>query len=884
LPSDPAPKPTLFRNWVCALFMGSGASALAYEIIWTRQLTLLAGATTPAVSAVLAVFMGGTALGAWLFGKVADRGRHLLVYYAGLELGIGAFALGQPWLLHALGRAYVASVPHSGQGPLALLGVRLALATALLLVPTTLMGGTLPLLVRFVARGDAAFGRDLGLLYFVNLVGALFGCAATGLWLIRFLGMQGTLNLAILVNTAVGLGAMLLSRVKGAGPEPEAIVRQPERAATVPSGRNLVWAAVALSGFLTMGYEVAWTRILVFIFGSTIYSFTLILTVFLLGLALGSLAFAALERRLDLMALLAWSQILAAAAALALTPVAARIPGWNTHWGARLGYTGSLQLLVTFLGSALVMLLPATLMGMVFPLGMRLLVDDFGRAGRRIGSALAVNTTGAILGSLLVGYLVIPGLTLKGCLLALAILQASIGLLIPGPSKAWKILATGVAGAAAAAFLLQLPGPIPFDLQGFVQGPAMAVVAARDDVTASVAVVRTTGGVLSLRINGFEASTDGERAAYMPMMSHLPILLWKPSGPAGPRVLVICFGTGSTAGAALQHPGATVDAVELNRSVLEFAPKFAAVNHRVFADPRARLIQDDGRHFLETTREAYDIITAEPMPPTQAGVVNLYSKEYYALAKARLNPGGLLVQWLPFHLVTRPEAGAILRTVQEVFPETTLWLHSGQGLIVASKDAPVAVPWPDLVKAYQEPPLAQALAALRLPLPQDLLQLHALGPRTVREYCRGASVITDDRPSLEFHPPRHLKVLLRGSFTLDNAVSILDVYRLRLSDDVPVAGLAAQGQAAAHQTRMAETALVSGNVWLTMGRPDQAMPFYRYGIARAEAPADRAPLLLQMARACDLQGDRQGAETYLGQYDAEVHGLRDVGTAPPASK
>ena len=191
--------------------------------------------------------------------------------------------------------------------------------------------------------------------------------------------------------------------------------------------------------------------------------------------------------------------------------------------------------------------------------------------------------------------------------------------------------------------------------------------------------------------------------------------------------------------------------------------------------------------------------------------------------------------------------------------------HSGQGLIVASKDTPVAVPWPDLVKAYQEPPLAQALAALGLPLPQDLLQLHALGPRTVREYCRTASVITDDRPSLEFHPPRHLKVQVWGSFTLENAVSIMDVYHLKAVRRRAAAGLAAQQRATVHQTRMAETALVSGNVWLGMGRPDQAMPFYRkIQPIPGQGGRDSAPLLLQMARACRLKGDRQGAESLPG--------------------
>jgi len=856
-------------------FLLSGLSALTYEIVWTRQLTLLSGATTPAVSTVLAVFIGGLALGAWLFGPLADRGRQLVRWYAALELGIGAFALVQPHLLSLISRAYASVLPEAASGT-SLMALRMGLAALMLLFPTVLMGGTLPVLLRVVSRSEDSFGRDLGRLYAINLSGAVLGSALTGFVFIRSLGVSGTLALAALVNLSVGLAALFV-----AGWQPEATISgmptQESGApkATPPVQRRLLWVTLAFSGFLTMGYEVAWTRVLAFSFGSTVYAFTLILVIFLLGLALGSALFPKLDRRLGGVSTLTAVQFLAAGTALALVPLAATLPALMARLLSRWSPSVEWQLGGSALVGLAVMLLPATLMGVVFPLCSRLLVDDLQSSGRRIGSAYWVNTLGSVTGSILTGFVLLPMLSLKGCLLALAGLQLTLGLALLSSThgersetrrrKVLRLASGGTLGVAIVAgaallFAQALPGPSPFDRRnaspyrgagGDAWGSAV-VIAHRDDVTASVSVVLTDPGVPALRINGFEAAADSRApgAGYMPMMSHLPLLL---HGQAQ-RVLVICFGTGSTAGSVLLHPGVTVDAVDINKTVLDFAPLFGETNHGVHEDPRARLIEDDGRNYLLRTRERYDVITSEPMPPTHAGVVNLYSREYYVLARDRLEPAGLLVQWLPFHLVTYEEARSIVRTVQDVFPETTLWLHSGTGLIIA-RGQEIAIDWPSVQRALQEPALAHDLAALGVQSPADLAGLFALGPDGVRDWVRGSTAITDDRPSLEFHPPRVVSPPEAGPFAVEAARSLLSVYMRRARERVPTRGLTPELRMSLDSVWQSRNAGETGEAWLALGRPVEAAAVFEAGLALSERPAQRAPLVCGLAIATGVAGD-----------------------------
>jgi spermidine synthase len=829
-------------------FFLSGACALVYQVVWVRQLLLLTGSTTAAVSTVLGIFMAGLGLGAWIFGVRADRSASPLKLYAYLEIGIGLYALVLPWILAAATPSYIAFARVLAGRPAALMLLRAGLGALVLLVPTVLMGGTLPVLVRFLTRSLDRFGTDLGQLYGANLVGGVAGSLAAGFVLIRWLGIEGATLAAVVTNLLVGLTALLVGGRAGASASSAVETPARELGPSLPGGaRPLVWTVVVLSGFATMAYEVLWTRVLVFGLTSTVYAFTLILATFLLGLALGSRLFVAVERRPRPLVFLAATHVLAGTSALLLTPVAAQAAGLVERVTRGFGYTGEAFLAATALAAALVVLLPATLMGLIFPLGLRLLVDDLARSGRRVGTAYLANTAGSVLGSLLAGFVLVPVLGLKGTLLCLAAVQFALGVVLviraDLPVRRRRQLLGAAAGllmtgAVSASLILQ--GPSPFDrLPAGTDGPAR-IEAHRDAVGASISVISVPGGGRRLRIDGFDAAGDTGSSGYMPMMTHLPMLLH----PDPRRLLVICFGTGSTAGAGLLHPGSAIDVVDINRAVFEFAPHFAAWNHSVATDPRARLIVDDGRSYLLTSRESYDVITSEPMPPRFAGVVNLYSREYYLLARERLRPGGILVQWLPLHLMTLEDALAVLRTVREVFPECTLWLHELTGIIVARRDEPVTLDLSRVERALASGPLREDLVRLGVGAPLDVARMHALGPTVIRKATARAVPITDDHPSLEFHTWLSPYQGWRNSlyFNMPLSVEITrgleTVFRLRLEDEAPLAAASPDVVAEVARRRRQESHLALAHLYALWGHDGPAAEEFA-AAAREGDPARR---------------------------------------------
>jgi spermidine synthase len=845
------------RGFLVACLFLSGASALVYEVAWMRQLRLTTGATTAAVSTVLAVYMGGLALGASIFGRLADRSRAPLRLYGYLEAAVGVYALLMPSFLSWSQPAYVSLARAAADYPSLLAGLRAALGVLVLLPPTLLMGGTLPVLIRFVGRSEARFGRDLGALYGANLAGAVAGTLAAGFLLVERLGVHGATVAAAIVNLLVGAVCVVRGRAEG----PEAAVPAPaETEAAAPAltaSRRLLTAVIFFSGFASMGYEVLWTRVLLFTFTSTVQAFAVILATFLAGLALGSGLFALADGRFDRLRTLAAVQSLAGVLSLLFVPLSVRAMAVMQSFAdaGRQG-EGSVALAMA-LSAGMVILVPATLMGLVFPLASRMLAGDLARAGQGIGRAYTVNTVGGVLGSLLTGFALIPAVGLKNSLVLLAVSQMALGwVLVPaarfGRGRARLLMAASAAGLAAGLLgsMLLLRGPNPFDAVR-----PEDIEAHHDDVTASVSVVRDGTGGRALRIDGFEAAAadpprgeggggaDDPRSAYMGLMTHVPMLLH----PDPRRLLVICFGTGTTAGAGLSYPAARVAVVDINPTVFAFAGHFAAANRGVAQDPRAKLIVDDGRNYLLTTRETYDVITSEPMPPRFAGVSSLYSREYYTLARERLAPGGLLAQWLPFHLVSVAEARSILRTVQDVFPEVTLWIQHGTGVIVARREAAVEVDLDGLRRRLAEPSLREDLARFRVDGHEGMLALFMLGPRGVRRAAQDAPLVTDDHPFLEFHasPYRTGRVMV-GAFSADQAAALEIVYRLRGEDLLPLRASEADAAALA-ATRALSSHTLLGDLLVDARHWAEAQAEFEGGLALSSTPKDRAHFVAALA-------------------------------------
>ncbi len=770
-----------YRGPLLALFLVSGAASLIYQVLWTRQLTLVVGSSTFAVSAVVTAFMTGLALGARYFGGRADRTPRPLRLYAGLELGIAACALALPLVIRGFAAANPALHEWAAGRAWALPAARLAFSFGVLLIPCTLMGGTLPVLMRFVARAPDQFGRDFGLFYGMNTLGAVTGCVLTGFWFLGSFGLAATNGIAIGANLLLAAAFWWLDGKRAEPERGESAGAQGSTGGAEQAGRELprpesgpdsgfdareriVVAVAVLSGFTLLALEVLWTRALVHAMWSTISTFTLVLAVLLLALALGSLLVARLQSRggagsaEQVLLWLAVVEALFAGALLAEMPALGNVFATNGFFVFRFGYQTPLAGKVATL--FVLLFVPALLGGMVFPLCVQVLGRHMERLGGKLGGIYLWNTLAAAAGALAAGYALIPLAGVAKSYLALAVLHGAVavGLGLAAASRRRLLWLAALPAVALAAAWMGRAHTRP-DLFG---DPAMRdpragfeLLAYREATDATFAVFRhAPTDERFLFINGFAAATVQRSSDYMPMMAHLPLLLH----PEPKRVLVIAFGTGQTAGAATLHPIAGLDVVDISRDVFDLAPYFSAANHEVMRDPRTRMHVEDGRNYIEATRGQYDVITSEPMPPKFAHMVNFYSREYYRAARARLTPRGVVCQWLPFHLMSEADAKMITATFVEVFPHSTLWVIRGTGLLVGTME-PVAVP-PAELAARLAAPAARAglptvredLARMKFDTREALLRLYGLDAEGLRALATGSPIITDNHPYLEFSP------------------------------------------------------------------------------------------------------------------------------------
>jgi len=741
---------------VAGLFLVSGAAGLVYEVVWLRQLSFVFGVTSQAAATVLAAFMGGMALGSWLLGRVADRMRRPLAFYALLQAGVAATGLLVPLLLQLARLVYVPLYGSTGGSGFLFTAVRAALAFLVLLPTTTLMGATLPALARHVGRTRESIGRRTGLLYALNTAGAVVGTLATGFFLIEHLGLWGSTLLAAGINLAAAGGAFALSRSASAVLKPKKVER------AKPSdkrGRLLLWL-YAISGFAALGLELVWNRMLILWFSNVTYTFSAMLAVFLVGLALGGACGSWLVKRLKKpQRAFVWGEIGVGLSALATTGLALNWPlalgrasqavaGGLTGWGSLVASSLVLTLIV--------MLLPTFFLGMLFPVAVRLYARETGGVGRRVGELCAANSAGTILGAALTGFVLIPWLGFQGSLLLLTGLSVAVA-----AAAAWrwlekKTLALTSCAATVAFGALWLP----FDRLGenfLREGETLLFYDESESGTVEVrehADDPANGGVTTRRL-----VIDGNQATYTAvsdmrknrMLAHLPMLVH----PDPRDVLVICFGSGSTFGAlAVYGTVERVDCVEIAPAVLECAPFFAEFNLDVLDNPLARVIVDDGRNYLLCTDRRYDVITAEPMPPAVAGVVNLYTVEYYELCRRALKPGGIVAQWIPLYQLAVRDVRMLAASFARAFPHVQLWL-TGDDIVLLGSDEPLVADRGRFAAAAADPKIVRTLAEVGVPGPEALLDRLALDDAAFRSYVRGFEPVTDDRPVVEYSAPRN---------------------------------------------------------------------------------------------------------------------------------
>jgi len=756
------------RPIIVALFFLSGACGLVYEVVWMRMLTLVFGATVFATSAILSTFFAGLALGSLLLGKVADRSRNPLALYAVLESGVGLFAFLLPVLLTGVTATYVALARHFDLGFYPLSLVRLGLSVLVLIVPATLMGGTLPVIVKFLARDKDRLGLDVGRLYAINTFGAVLGALASGFFLILLLGVRETAYLAGAVNLLIAGVAFALSR--GTDIAAASSPSEDEAASTAPTGeaanqflspalaRVVLWA-VGLSGVAALALEVLWTRALVYYLDNSTHAFTTVLTAFLLGIALGSAVVAQFaDRRMRLVSafgvvevLIGFSALLAIPLLASSTPVLTGMEGQAVDSMLWWKWSG-----LRFLRSLTIMLVPTVLMGMTVPLAVKLCTRELRRLGGSLGSVYSANTIGGVVGSALAGFVLIPVLGVRHSIMAVAGLSVLIGivLILTEPALHGRRVAQAAIGASVVLLFAVLSR---FAAQQLVlasyreRADGTEVLFYQEGVGSTVKVFRDKRGEKVLSIDGFPVAgtTQGMRDA-QETLGNYPLLL---SNVPSPRVNLIGFGAGGASWEALQYDVVAVDCVELVRGVIEASPWFREVNHDVVQRRDYNLIMGDGRNHVLMTEKVYDVISVDATSPKMAGNGSLYTMEFYELLNERLSADGIAAQWLPFHLLSDAEMKMTARTFMQVFPHTTLWLSplKYHGLLVGSRK-PLQIDVQALRRKMQRPGVRQELAHVDAEEPLDFLAGFVMGDDDLRQYVAGAKLNTDNRPYLEFTP------------------------------------------------------------------------------------------------------------------------------------
>jgi spermidine synthase len=743
------------------LFAASGCSALIYEIVWYQLLQLAIGSTAVSLGVLLATFMGGLSAGSLALPRILARsGRHPLLVYALIEAGIGACGILVLFGMPLAGGVYSAAVGH---GMPAIL-LRAVVCAVCLMPPTLLMGASLPAIARWIETSPRGVSW-LGLLYGGNTAGAVAGCLLAGFYLLRVFDMATATFVAVGLNFLVAMASWYLSR---STPQ-RAPVAEPEySAAPAAAGRRRfqpAYAAIALSGATALGAEVVWTRLLGLLFGATVYTFAIILAIFLAGIGLGSGAGALISRSARPRTALGICQfLLAGAIAWTAFTLSRSLP----YWPVNPLLSGSPW--ITFqvdMARAIWTILPATLCwGASFPLALAAVARSQDDPGRLVGGVYAANTFGAILGALAFSMILIPWVGTQQCQRALMTLAAVSALLVLAPA-AWQArrragaLAALAAALGAVGYLAAEVAPVPGDLIAYgrrmiTSASGSKLLYTGEGMNASIAITRWEDGAIQFHVSGkVEASTEPYDMRLQRMLGHMPALVH----PQPQSVLIVGFGAGVTAGTFVLHPDIRRIAVcEMEPIVPPAATRFfARENYGVMNDPRTRIYYDDARHFVLTTRDTFDIVTSDPIHPWVKGSATLYSKEYFELVRKRLNPGGVVTQWVPLYESGAEVVKSEIATFFEVFPGGSVWANElnggGYDVFLLGQQRPEKIDVDAMQARLDRPAYARVAESLRevgLGTAVALLSTYAGQERDLKPWLLGAEINRDANLRLQY--------------------------------------------------------------------------------------------------------------------------------------
>lgn len=754
------------RRWpVLLMFVFSGGAGLIYEVVWARQLVLVFGNTTQAVSAILTGFFGGMAIGSAVGGRLGDSTRRPLRLFGMLELVLVIVVLATPVTFQLLHEVYRGAYGVLSASPSLLALVRFGLSLLVLAPATILMGATLPTLTRYLTRDATQLSVAFGHLYAANTVGAIVGTVAAGFVLIELLGLTGTLMAGAACSAIAGVAALVVDRRRGPLEAPSTLAgsatagdKSSITGNSPPTRLRLALAIAFVSGLTSLGYQVLWTRMLASGTGNSTYVFTTILAVFLLGLAIGAVAFSYLRPRIDdAVSFLAHGQLMIALLVVAgmITSISQQLMGFlNLASGFGAEFIGFLRLVA-------VVVLPATfVLGLTLPAAASLVADPRGRVATNTGLLLSINTLGAITGTFVIPFFIIPAVGSPAALgllalgnLGLAIALAVVGGMHSTPRRV-VVGATGVLASLAVTAALVAGGVFVDPSKTWIARNGGVVFASSEDEIASVQAGRLDQR--QLWVTGTSMTLLTVDAKLMPLM---PLMV----RPGSTTALTVAFGMGSTFRTAL-IAGLKTDAVELVPSVPSMFRWFYPDAQSVIENPMGRVIITDGRNHVELTSTRYDIIITDPPPPLESsGVSVIASREYYIASKARLNPGGVMMQWLPYGQ-TLAEFKSHIRTYRNVFPYVIIAFGpGGYGFFLLGSERPLAFDPAAVRGVLSRPGILEDLSSAFDSPASSLESWTALIPRLVwlegdrvSEFAGTGPLITDDRPLPEYFLLRHL--------------------------------------------------------------------------------------------------------------------------------
>ena len=771
---------------ILVIFFLSGACGLIYEVVWQRMLVLVFGSSAFASATRLATIRTGLALGSFRFGRLVDRYKEPLKLYAYQEAGIGLFAIIAPFIFSGITGIYVGIYENFHTSFYLLSLLKFVLCFLVLLIPSFLMGGTLPVLSKLLVRRFDSLGWGVGSLYGSNTFGAVVGAFCAGFFFIILFGVKESTYIAAATNILIAGVALGLTRVLASGklqneaePDPRAEKRRGKGKETGDGGRRtypkhvlrVVLVVYAISGFCALAYEVLWTRVLVFFFHSTTYAFTIMLTTFLFGLALGSLVFA---KQVD-----KWRNPLSVLAVVeVLIGIFAALSIWE--FSTMDSLVGSLSaeaeswsifVVARYVGAFLIMLLPTLLMGLAFPLVTRICTQSQERIGSFVGNVYSANTIGAVVGSFTAGFIAIPLIGITDSIILMASLNLLVGLVLvlsnPVARRTLKqVILAGVAILITVSVLL-----IPTDSPLALYSSVFADIQLGGKVLYYKEGIGATVSVHQLPVDRFDneayrmIEVDGVNVAgTQPMLrltqklqGHLPVMLYKAStGSDARKVFTLGLASGESAYCITTHNVERVDCLEIVSAEIESAAYFSEVNRDILNNPKFRLIIDDARNYLLATEEEYDIIESDTTHPALSQ--HLFTREYFQIAERRLSERGLLSIWLPLYNTSETGFKTLLKTFQSVFPHVTVWFATNyptrHALLVGTKTE-LRIDFGLLQQEINEKEVRESLSEVGLDDVFSLLSCFVTDERKISEYVRDTPVNTDNHPYLAYSMPRY---------------------------------------------------------------------------------------------------------------------------------